>query len=377
MEKQEFRSKWDELARELGAEISPETEQREQARSTPPAGETPPVEIAAKSATIGTSPKRSSADWDKLAGDLGLPPADAPPQPPEQPADEDRPPAPRSQSSHRAQDERPPRETRQHPSQRERRETRSESQPRQRHAGKSRERRPARQPEREDEPVPDAPVPPPAKQVDPTAKPAAVSLWHKIFGSPAEQSAKLADTSASSESESVQALEESLGIADSTIRSLSGSDVTAASFVEGGELADEPAADERRRGRPRRRRRGGRGRRSDTRATRKAPASTDEEHQQEALEIADEFEDLNVPDSIDDESDSASFDDTFAADETSNGASLDGSDSDGSKVAQKTIPTWEEAIGFIVDCNMQSRSQRRPPSRGTGSRGRSRGRRKS
>ena len=32
------------------------------------------------------------------------------------------------------------------------------------------------------------------------------------------------------------------------------------------------------------------------------------------------------------------------------------------------IPSWDEAIGFIVDSNMQSRSQRRPPSR-SGSRG--------
>jgi hypothetical protein len=49
--------------------------------------------------------------------------------------------------------------------------------------------------------------------------------------------------------------------------------------------------------------------------------------------------------------------------------------------AQRAIPTWDDAIGFIVDSNLQNRSQRRPPSRsdsrGSSSRGRPRGRRNS
>jgi hypothetical protein len=48
--------------------------------------------------------------------------------------------------------------------------------------------------------------------------------------------------------------------------------------------------------------------------------------------------------------------------------------------AQRAIPSWDDAIGFIVDSNMQNRSQRRPPSRsdsrGGSPRGRSHGRRK-
>jgi hypothetical protein len=52
-----------------------------------------------------------------------------------------------------------------------------------------------------------------------------------------------------------------------------------------------------------------------------------------------------------------------------------------SSALQRSIPSWDEAIGFIVDTNMQARAQRRPPSRSGGrdnsSRGRSRGRRKS
>jgi hypothetical protein len=49
-------------------------------------------------------------------------------------------------------------------------------------------------------------------------------------------------------------------------------------------------------------------------------------------------------------------------------------------VLQRAIPSWDEAIGFIVDSNMQTRSERRSPprsgSRDNGPRGRSRGRRK-
>jgi hypothetical protein len=45
--------------------------------------------------------------------------------------------------------------------------------------------------------------------------------------------------------------------------------------------------------------------------------------------------------------------------------------------AQRASPSWDDAIGFIVDSNMQSRSQRRPaPRSGNGPRGRSRGRRR-
>jgi hypothetical protein len=51
-----------------------------------------------------------------------------------------------------------------------------------------------------------------------------------------------------------------------------------------------------------------------------------------------------------------------------------------SKAAQRSIPSWDDAIGFIVGSNMQSRSQRRPSqradSRGRSSRARPRGRKK-
>jgi hypothetical protein len=165
------------------------------------------------------------------------------------------------------------------------------------------------------------------------------------------------------------------------IRSLSGEDVTAAPFVseiDRGEAvvrADEDATEtERRRGRSRRRRRG-RGRRSDRRQEEERAAvgeservafTEDESHEDDEFgELGVEDEELSV------QATHADTDVNGAADESENGQTLSGR----SKAAQRAIPSWEEAIGFIVDSNMQNRSQRRPSSRGE-SRGRSRGRRK-
>src|SRR6185436_3038002 len=59
---------------------------------------------------------------------------------------------------------------------------------------RGREREREREPEREDRPAPEvdevAAEPMPPRE---PPKPAAVSLWHKIFGSPAEQTAKVVD----------------------------------------------------------------------------------------------------------------------------------------------------------------------------------------
>jgi hypothetical protein len=47
---------------------------------------------------------------------------------------------------------------------------------------------------------------------------------------------------------------------------------------------------------------------------------------------------------------------------------------------QRTIPSWDDAIGYIIDANMQGRSQRRPSThpgaRSNSGRGRPRGRRR-
>ena len=81
------------------------------------------------------------------------------------------------------------------------------------------------------------------------------------------------------------------------------------------------------------------------------------------------------------EDDDSSLDDEDMDSDDSNSVAT-GAGISRSAALQRSIPSWDEAIGFIVDTNMQSRSQRRPPSRSgsrdNGSRGgRGRGRRKS
>jgi hypothetical protein len=84
----------------------------------------------------------------------------------------------------------------------------------------------------------------------------------------------------------------------------------------------------------------------------------------------------------DDELDSAAISDDDITDENSvdtNGEST-GATSRRRAALQRSIPSWDEAIGFIVESNMQSRSQRRPSphhgSRSQSPRNRGRGRHK-
>lgn len=412
MEKQELKSKWDELARELGAQVSPETEQREQAISTATteAAPAPAVHAAPKDATVSPPPKRSAADWDKLAGDLGLPPSEPAEQPPE-PQVEQRRPTP-AETARETSAEPPPRERTQRPEQRAPRERREARKPRERreppgehrqhareqHGRERRDTREAREPreprtrpieklEKPSEPQRETmrePEVPPALPREEPARPAAVSLWHKIFGSPAEQSAKLSDVSPrpSETDETSQTREETEVVSSGDeIRSLSGADVTAAGFVEELERAaeasvtsDETTLSERTRDRPRRRRRGGRGRKPGERRE-EGRRDRDSDSRRLAVETGDEFDDLGMTDT-EEEADSDLAGEPYTADESADGAEIESANSNHTK-AQRSIPSWDEAIGFIVETNMQSRSQRRPPSRGGAARGRSRGRRKS
>jgi hypothetical protein len=95
-------------------------------------------------------------------------------------------------------------------------------------------------------------------------------------------------------------------------------------------------------------------------------------------ELEDEF---SADELMDDDDSEVSVDDNDSEDDDSNGVAT-GAGVSRSGALQRSIPSWDEAIGFIVDTNMQSRSQRRPSSRPgsreNGSRGgRGRGRRKS
>jgi len=395
MEKQEFKSKWDELARDLGAEIPPETLEREQARSVSTTGTVEPT-TADRTPTAATvsrpAPKHSSADWDKLAGDLGLPPVEPAASLLEAPSEERQTVSPPPEISRKPTAERPPREPRQPPQRREPREKQSESSGNRRKPS-SRNRGPAKRSdetsrtERAAAAEHEVPTPPAEKREDP-AKPASVSLWHKIFGSPTGQSATLSDMP-SKPKEGFETRDEPVAISGDEIRSLSGADVTAAPGVEEldydevtkpAEDAEASAQTEQRPGRVRRRRRGGRGRGSEQGEGRRRE-KREIETSRDTPEADDDFDDLRLDDSAADDLDSDTLADKLAADEYSNGEDVGATDADRSKAAQRAIPSWDEAIGFIVDSNMQSRSQRRPPSRspsrGGSSRGRPRGRRKS
>jgi hypothetical protein len=207
-------------------------------------------------------------------------------------------------------------------------------------------------------------------------------LWHKIFGSPTEQTARISDTpsTASEPDDHRGATGESVDIpTHDTLRSLSGADVLADEYIvesarSEAQLLEPSESEERTRGRPRRRRRGGRGRgrRTEPRRTAASDATP-----RDSLESGDDFDDLGVSDPDDELTDQElPGNGAFMADDTDPVAGVDDTENGRSKAAQRTIPSWEEAIGFIVDTNMQTRSQRRPPSRGPSSRGRSRGRRK-
>jgi hypothetical protein len=215
-----------------------------------------------------------------------------------------------------------------------------------------------------------------------------MSLWHKIFGAPAEPTSKfestpVADDATSATDEGNRPPEED-DFGSREIRSLSGEDVTAAAYIDEqtGEVParsqQESDEEERTRGRPRRRRRGGRGRKSGERQRDDRPAKRVHESPGADEKGADDLGD-DVGELSDDD------DDSLSATSLDMDSDLDDSDAGGEpagasrtmSAAQRAIPSWDEAIGFIVDSNMQSRSQRRPPSRpdsrGGSPRGRSRG----
>jgi ribonuclease E len=229
------------------------------------------------------------------------------------------------------------------------------------------------------------PVSPPSPPEPPTKSPA-VSLWHKIFGSPAEQTAKMPEPAANEPAWNDDARGEAPRPAfDETFASPADEELAAGEFDdmssrgERKSFADDDASDEeRKRGRSRRRRRGGRGRKSGELQGERSPVPL----QQESEGIDDLGVELDDADDDDDADQSASFAD--GAERPGSDLDIDDADGDsgelggrGRSAAQRAIPSWDEAIGSIVDSNMQSRSQRRPPPRsGNGPRGRSRGRRR-
>jgi ribonuclease E len=214
-------------------------------------------------------------------------------------------------------------------------------------------------------------------------------LWHKIFGSPTDQTAKLADEDAPRDAAVSpsdfrdEPRSAGSGFADAHADEAMPMDEEEGEFgrnAEGRGTMDEERPRDETRGRRRRRGGRGRGRKLEDRRPegRTSERSREEEPSRASSEGDDDFDDEPLlDDDTEDSLDDDLVDDEGNGDEvvSSEGGSRRGS------VLQRSIPSWDEAIGFIVDTNMQTRAQRRPPSRSGGrdnsSRGRSRGRRKS
>jgi ribonuclease E len=207
----------------------------------------------------------------------------------------------------------------------------------------------------------------------------AVSLWHKIFGSPADQSAKIEEISSRQDEQEVTSdvREERSMPRDSNFdRDLADDDVVEAPAQDDIEPGIESEQDERGDRRPRRTRRRRRGR-----GGKDEPTSDGGSRVHRKPHRADDVEARGELDQGDDDEDDSHLD--IPADDE-NGMADDGDSTEAgtsraarSRAAlQRSIPSWDEAIGFIVDVNMQSRSQRRQSGHGSSPRGRSRGRRK-
>jgi hypothetical protein len=229
-------------------------------------------------------------------------------------------------------------------------------------------------------------------------KPAAISLWHKIFGLPAEQAAQQEEAAPIIDRPAVpfeayarqsphEKYEESTAIDPSALDS-EVSDGTGL-YSESSATADSDATPtDSRRPRRRRRGRGGRGRRADGDREERRPSDRPRRETARAARRDSTGRDDHVHDAIDEEEDE---DDEFEPSSQDSDEALveengDISDSDdqsstrGKSALQRSIPSWDEAIGCIIDSNMQGRSQRRPSShpggRSNSPRGRTRGRRR-
>ena len=433
MENQEAKSKWDELARQIGAEVPPEAEQLVEASApTPEAAPLapPPRPAFERSEETLHAPRRPAAGWDNLASEFGLPVVESAPPPPvvelaveevvavskqvdvseaaevetprrertrperrepEARRREQRPPRRerdddhgRGRSQRRSREDhggRPPRAERAERPRREERALREEAPQREERA--FREEPPRREPPQERalrQERPEREVPQQREDRDEAAKSApAVSLWQKIFGSPVEQAPEQGEAAPAEEevTDRSEAREESRR--DEEIDFDRPRDFDEARDVEdrGLEEPGEEPSTERRPRRPRRRRRG-RGGKGDRPAEERGAESRQRKRPRTAehVERIDEFDDLSEDDEdlvMEAGGDDSDVDilEEGETERTTSGRSR--------AAMQRTIPSWEEAIGHIVDVNMQARSQRRQShagSRSSSSRGRPRGRRK-
>lgn len=215
-----------------------------------------------------------------------------------------------------------------------------------------------------------------------------MSLWHRIFGLPEQQVKKITEGPASDEPADAEESRE-------TVRSDSATTyrdevVEESSYVEEVEFdepgpretSEEPASEEEgepRRRRPRRRRRGRGGRKSEEAGDREKRPSRDGERSAEVEPKSGPRrhaapDDMDLDDDEEEDLDSNFLDEDEADDESEVGEGEEKRDPGKTvPLSHRNIPTWEEAIGVIVDANSQTRSERKrsphPPSRGGSARG--------
>jgi hypothetical protein len=219
-----------------------------------------------------------------------------------------------------------------------------------------------------------------AEETSPAPVPAkpAVSLWQKIFGAPAEPTVKSPEIEEARTPDERPFVEPRRDVSDVIGESGTISDEAEAAAADReapdrlplSDGVEAPSSDQPTRRRSRRRR-GGRGRGSDE--PQEARYSSRRRESSDLMETpgADDFDDLTAEDSDDMDLDEAAATGE-AGEELEVGDGARPSTSRSRSAAHRSIPSWDEAIGMIVDSNMQTRSQRRASSP-AGPRGRSRG----
>jgi hypothetical protein len=217
-------------------------------------------------------------------------------------------------------------------------------------------------------------------RVEPPKPSGSVSLWQKIFGSPAQQPPppaepveRVSDASEVVESSAhrpVAFRDESIESPAETFDAVDDVDIGFQSAAR--EPADEPGGELKRR---RSRRRRGRGHKADERpdvhaGDARRPRGRREDGEMLETPGADDFDDLGP-----DDADGPDFDADAQIDEVAVGDDDGGGEPGAARsrsAGHRSIPSWDEAIGMIVEANLQTRTQRRP-SGNSGPRGRPRG----
>ncbi len=453
MDNPEKQSKWDALARELGAAAPPEPV----ISPRTPAAESGSVAPRRKAAEPPPHLKASSKGWDSLAADLGLEVSPALESPQALVAEMQTDietslaPLPSSETASERSGDRPPRRERssRRPDSSDRgdRSARTPRQPRGESPNRSREDRPRRH--REESPRQDhdkparseretpSPLPPaPPQEIEAVSAPSlGVSLWHKIFGSPDQQVERIAESTSPERFEQPSDREESTEKRPRGARSgrrgrqhdetrpdsgveaevseswdeesfetaLGESTEAESGAIQPADESGEPPRRRRRRGRGR-----GRGRRSEGESSGEDQTSDQQENRVDGPRAAREplapresrvereprgrsrSSRSRRDDSRRQESRKEGFDDGLEeiildGDNDTDQMDLGIGDEDSAEATNrstptghKSIPSWDDAIGIIVDANLAARTDRRkssaPQSRGnSGSRGRSRG----